>query len=137
MEAQRKPRLEDLKICANCHRTGWFFRKDEDCPWTCSICGSESVRPPRKDKGKIEETGIMSENDRIHAVEEGLEELKEIHRPGGYCDRCKADFWKHINALEVVQAKTVVYVGIVTGIIAGAPGAGLMILDLYRLFHGK
>jgi hypothetical protein len=76
----------------------------------------------------------MSDNDRINAVEEGLEEMKEIHKPGGYCDKCMADFWKHINALEVVQAKTVLITGIVVGLVSGTPGTVLMAIELYRVF---
>jgi ribosomal protein L37AE/L43A len=50
MEATSKPRTEDKKYCTSCGKTGWQFRRDEDSPWVCSVCGAVEGKKPTEKK---------------------------------------------------------------------------------------
>ncbi len=50
MDAQQRPRLHDLQLCAGCGMTTHFSREREEEPWKCLFCGKvkDGKKEPRE-----------------------------------------------------------------------------------------
>ena len=55
MDAPKRPRTEDLKLCAGCGKTTHHARRREEDPWTCLFCGmvKDGKKEQREKRDKV------------------------------------------------------------------------------------